>query len=191
MPPIRAIAIGKKVLLRHPTAADRDAYIELRRSSRDFLERWEPLPPPGVAWNSEEAFDRFLRTCSTDTSQRFVICDRRSTLLLGQISLGGVIRGPLQQCFMGYWIGEPHAGKGLMTEAVKLAQHVAFREMKLHRIEVNMHPTNEPSKALAATCGFRREGYSPRYIEIGGAWVDHERWAMTVEDYDALPWAKA
>ncbi len=185
-----AAAIGARVMLRHPVERDRDAYIALRRESRAFLERWEPLPPSGVEWNSEEAFDRFLTTSNSEISQRFLVCARTPDQIMGQLSLGGIMRGSLQQCFMGYWIGAPFAGKGFMTEAVKLAQRLAFRELRLHRIEVNMQPINEPSKRLAKACGFRYEGYSPRYLEIDGVWVDHERWAMTVEDYEALAWAK-
>jgi ribosomal-protein-alanine N-acetyltransferase len=34
--------------------------------------------------------------------------------------------------------------------------------------------------------GFSLEGYSPRYLKIGGRWRDHERWALTVEAWKAL-----
>ena len=57
----------------------------------------------------------------------------------------------------------------------------AFRRLKLHRLEANIQPTNAPSIGLARACGFAREGYSPRYLKIGGRWRDHERWAILAD----------
>ena len=39
--------------------------------------------------------------------------------------------------------------------------------------------------AFAPFAGFKLEGRSPRYLRINGEWCDHERWALTVEDWRA------
>ncbi len=62
---------------------------------------------------------------------------------------------------------------------------LAFREYRLHRLEANIQPDNAPSIALVRGLGFELEGYSPRYLKIGGRWRDHERWAIRSETWRA------
>ena len=72
-----------------------------------------------------------------------------------------------------------------MTEALALVLRHAFHALGLHRIEANIQPGNHRSIALVRRLGFAREGYSPRYLKIGGRWKDHERWAITREAWRA------
>jgi ribosomal-protein-alanine N-acetyltransferase len=97
--------------------------------------------------------------------------------------LNEIVRGPAQSAYLGYWIGAPYAKQGYLTEALPLALSHAFHALGLHRVEANIMPTNRPSLALVKRAGFRREGYSPRYLKIAGRWRDHERWALLAEDW--------
>ena len=97
---------------------------------------------------------------------------------IGGVNISNIIRGPLQSGFVGYQVFTGFNGRGLMTVGLKLATLHAFKTLKLNRLEANIQPSNAASIALAARCGFKLEGYSPRYLKLGGKWRDHERWAL-------------
>jgi ribosomal-protein-alanine N-acetyltransferase len=44
-----------------------------------------------------------------------------------------------------------------------------------------VQPGNRASRALIESLGFAKEGFSPRYLKIGGRWRDHERWALLAD----------
>ena len=50
-------------------------------------------------------------------------------------------------------------------------------------LEANIQPGNVASIALVKSLGFRLEGHSARYLKIAGEWRDHERYAITVEEW--------
>lgn len=101
-----------------------------------------------------------------------------SGALVGVINLSNAVRGVFLSAYLGYYAFEGQQGQGLMREALHGAVRLAFGPMGLHRLEANIQPTNLASLALVARCGFVKEGYSPRYLKIGGRWRDHERWAV-------------
>nr|WP_313897340.1 GNAT family protein [Bacillus cereus group sp. BfR-BA-01380] len=103
--------------------------------------------------------------------------------LIGSVTLSGVLRGPLQSCFIGYNLGKHHNGKGYMTEAVKLVVSYAFDELKLHRIEAGVMPHNIGSIKVLEKSGFHKEGIARENVKINGRWTDHQVLAI-VNDND-------
>lgn len=177
---------GEHIYLRRPSLEDFAEYCALRRSSAEFHRPWEPIPPPGFDPFGEEAFRRYVDSSDTEQRVRTFLCRREDHRIVGAMNWNELVRGPLQSAYLGYWIGASFARRGYMREGLALALRHSFEGLELHRVEANVRPENTASIALVRGAGFRREGYSPRYVKIAGEWCDHERWAMLVDDWQAL-----
>lgn len=165
------------MFLRSPTSRDDAEFIALSRASRDF-HRGRVSPPA-----TPEQFAEYLERSRQETSCSFLICLAATGVIIGAINLSQIFRGGFQSAYLGYYLGPKHAGQGYMTEALRLMLNHAFENLKLHRVEANIQPGNLASIALVKRAGFRKEGYSRRYLKIGGRWRDHERWAIVAEDW--------
>ena len=163
---------GARVLLRPPQAEDRTEFLAAVRRSRSLHRPW--LYPPADA----KSYDAYLLGFENARRAGFFICRREEGEIAGVVNLSEIVRGAFQSAYLGYYAFVPFAGSGLMSEGLGLAVRHAFRRMGLHRLEANIQPENRSSIALVERLGFRKEGYSPRYLKIGGRWRDHERWAV-------------
>ena len=117
------------------------------------------------------------------STESFVICRFADAAIVGTVSLSQIFLGPLRSAYIGYGLGFGFTGNGYAREGVQLMITFALKELKLHRIEANIQPDNMRSKHLVRSLGFSLEGYSPRYLKIGGRWRDHERWAIIKENW--------
>ena len=179
----RAVIVGERVFLRRPGARDREEYIALRQANRKFLRPWEPIMHKGKDEFGPVAFDSMLRVARSPRYCKLLVCLKDTGQLIGSVNLNCIAPQPFLSTTIGYWIGKAWTHNGLMTEAVNLIVKHAFTNLKLHRVEANIMPVNAVSLALIKGCGFRFEGLAKRYLQINGKWSDHERWAMTVEDW--------
>ena len=183
-PPTRPLIRTQNLVLRAPLAGDYPAWAALRMESREFLTPWEPV------WSEDDLtrtsfrlrVKRAAREIASDEAYSLFIFEARSETLLGGLTLGLVRRGVAQACTLGYWMGQRHAGKGHMTEAVRGALNFAFSELARHRVEAACLPHNEPSRRLLERVGFRREGEARGYLRINGVWADHLLYGMLAAD---------
>ena len=178
------------VYLRAPTEADRATFVALRRASARSLARWEPRIGDAEEQFGDQSFDRLLDRRESESDAPFLIHRTSDREIVGYVGLGQIFRGPFRSCYIGYWIGDPYVGRGYGTSGVRACLQTAFAPegtggLGLHRVEANIVPANRASIALVRRVGMRKEGLSPRYLEIDGEWRDHERWAITVEDWES------
>lgn len=166
---------GRNVVLRPPRAGDHEAWAALRRGSYAYLQPWEPTWPEDDL--SKAAFKRRLgiyqREMEAGNAWPFFIYTGIDRSLAGAITLSNVRRGVAEMGTLGYWIGQPFAGRGLATAAVRAMVGYAFDEMNLHRVEAACVPTNLASRRVLEKSGFELEGQARAYLKINGAWADH------------------
>jgi ribosomal-protein-alanine N-acetyltransferase len=134
---------------------------------------------------TSEAYASYLERARRDTAAFYLAHRREDDAIVGFLNISEIVRGRLQSAFLGYGAVAEFAGRGYLTEALRLTLAQAFGPLRLHRLEANIQPGNTASIALVERCGFEREGFSPRYLKIGGRWRDHERWAVTREAWSA------
>jgi len=161
-----------RVVLVRPSARWSAPFVAAVRRSRRLHGRWVKAPSTATAYRAH------VLRLRRPTYEGYLICLRDSDELVGVANISEIVRGGFRSAYLGYYVFRPYEGRGLMTEGLALVVRDAFRRLGLHRLEANVQPENHASIRLARRLGFRREGYSPRYLRIQGRWRDHERWAL-------------
>ena len=163
------------LLLRAPRMDDYVDWAQLRQESRSFLAPWEPVWP--VDDLTRQSFRRRMKRYHddmiADLAYTLFIFEPTTGSLMGGMTLGNVRRGVSQSATLGYWMGQPFAGRGIMTKAVRVMKVFAFAKLGLRRIEAGCIPNNIASIRVLEANGFEREGYAREYLCIAGVWQDH------------------
>jgi [ribosomal protein S5]-alanine N-acetyltransferase len=175
---------GPRVYLRPPQRRDAAAFVAAALRSKRDHGRWTTAPATRTRFLA--FVDRFTSPAALTTHASFLMFTRDEDAIAGVFNFSEIVRGAFRSTYLGYYGFTPYIGHGYMREGMALALDVAFRQLKLHRVEVNIQPTNLRSVALAERTGFTREGFSRRYVKIGGRWRDHVRFAMLDEDWRIL-----
>jgi [ribosomal protein S5]-alanine N-acetyltransferase len=170
-----------RVVLRTPTLDDQDEFIACVRASRSHFRPWITNMP-----ETPERYAAYVARTDDPRAAPFFACRKEDGAIVGFLNISEIVRGPLKSAFLGYGAVAGFAGQGYMTEALQLLLREAFTRIGLHRLEANIQPGNTASIALAKRGGFELEGFSPRYLKVGGRWRDHERWAIRAETWRGL-----
>jgi ribosomal-protein-alanine N-acetyltransferase len=166
-----------RVRLERPSASREREYLRGALRSRALHRGYVvPASTPGE-------YRAYLRRARRSSQESFFVIDAESGELAGVVNINDIVRYAELSGRLGYYAFVPHAGRGLMREALGLVIERAFRKLGLHRLEANVQPGNRRSIALVQALDFRREGTVRGFLKIGNRWRDHERWALLKEDW--------
>lgn len=177
------------VALRPLRLRDAAAWAEVRVRNEAWLTPWESTPPggPALPWaqrHTTAAFVAMLRRqrCEVRAGASYPYGIFVEGRLAGQVTVGNIVRGSLNGGYVGYWVDQAVAGRGVAPTAVALVVDHCFRLGGLHRVEANIRPENTASLRVVAKLGFVQEGLRRAYLNIDGAYRDHLCYVLLAED---------
>jgi ribosomal-protein-alanine N-acetyltransferase len=167
----------QQIILTQPILQDSHDFLDLVKRSRDFHASW--VAPP----SDENEYQKYLDRISTDNQCGLFLRLKSTHQIIAVFNISEIVRGCFQSAYLGFYVFHGYQKQGLMTLGLQEVLQYAFTKLNLHRLEANIQPSNLPSIALVKKCGFKREGFSERYLFIDGVWKDHERFAITKESF--------
>ena len=160
------------IALRHLNFSDEAEFLANSAESK-YLHKSLVIVP-----TTKKQFKNYVEEMNSDANKAFAVVNLHSSEIVGVVELRDIFMFDFKNSYITYYAFHKHLRKGFMKLGVLQAIAIAFKKLKLHRLEANIQPENKASIALAKSCGFKKEGFSPKFIKKGGKWKDHERWAL-------------
>jgi ribosomal-protein-alanine N-acetyltransferase len=173
----KTYAKGDTVYLFEPTRDFADEFLTMTKASQAFHQPWVY---PAM---EQRRYRGYIERIAEGRVHGFFVGRIEDNAFLGVININDPILGGFRSASLGYYVNAEYARRGYMSEALALVLDYAFTTLQLHRLEANIQPHNEASRALVQRLGFRKEGFSPAFLQIDGVWRDHERWAILAEEW--------
>ena len=177
------------ITLRPLRVRDARAWKEIRTANREWLKPWDATVPPEAGFGASAGEVPVTFGQMARRQRREAIAGRMlpwaivTDRLVGQLTVGGIVYGSLRSAYIGYWIDERAAGRGIVPRAVAMACDYCFDALRLHRIEINIRPENTASLRVVEKLGLREEGFRPRYLHIDGDWRDHRTFVVLADEF--------
>ena len=141
-------------------------------TNRDFLKKWSPVRDD-VFFTTLFQSERLKENPTGETIRFYLFHAKLHDKVIGEIVFSNIVQGAFQSCNLGYNCLESEINKGIVSEALSKTVGYVFSKYRLHRIEANVMPRNEPSIRVLNKLGFENEGLRKKYLNINGIWEDH------------------
>ena len=172
----------ERLLLRPWSEDDAEALYEYAK---------DPRIGPAAGWpcHKSAAESRESIRGVLSAPETYAVCRREDEKLIGCIALK--LRGHTDmtdrddECELGYWLGVPFWGRGLMAEAAEALLRRAFEELSMTTVWCGYYDGNERSRRVQEKLGFIYDHTCPDVPVplMGETRIGHTN-RMTREDYE-------
>ena len=156
-----------------------DAEAVTRWCADDELRRYlANLPSP---YTHADAVHFVTTIANDENAPHWAITSVDDGALVGSIGLHPC--DPHRRAMVGYWLGRPFWGKGLMTEALAAVIDWAFKGTRFERVFAHHDPRNAASGAVMRKAGMRYEGRLRSHFTVRGEQRDADFWGILREEH--------
>ena len=144
------------------------------QTERLFLRRWEdsdavslyeyasnPEVGPIAGWPAHQSIEESRNVIRSVLSgkEAYAVCLKTDGKAIGAIELKlnghSDLVGADDECELGYWLGKPYWGQGIMPEAAKELLRHAFEDLDMAKVWCGYYDGNSKSKRVQEKCRFR------------------------------------
>ena len=163
---------------------DRNITEALLETKRLVLRRWneddagdlykyaaDPAVGPIAGWPAHQSIDesRYVIRNVFNGKETYAVCLKEDGKAIGAIErkLNGHtdMTDRDDECEMGFWLGKPFWGQGIMPEAVKEMLRHAFEDLRMSKVWIGYYEGNTRSKRVQEKCGFRYQ-YTSENVDV-------------------------
>lgn len=142
----------------------------LTDNNRQYLAKW--LPWVETVQKVEDTV-QFIEQCQ----QQWVDNHSFQAAIIVDDSIAGTIGHHKidwqnQKTSLGYWLGQPYQGQGIMTKCCRAVVRHSFEELDLHRVEIHCPFDNKKSRAIPERLGFTEEAIQKEAIQLNDEFKD-------------------
>ncbi|WMJ68671.1 GNAT family protein [Stenotrophomonas sp. 24(2023)] len=132
---------------------------------------WWHLPAWTRPAEARAQIDDDLAAFATGTQLKLAVREARDGPLLGLCVVSAIDRASAR-AEVGYLLSPSVQGRGYMHEALACLHGYLFGTLRLHRLEAEIDPRNQPSARVLERLGYHHEGVLRQRWHRHGEWAD-------------------
>lgn len=178
-----SLPVGGGIELRLMEKRHAERFFALINQNREHLRKW--LPWVDATWSPEDVQGFVHRALEQFAEDRGL---HAGIWLRGELA-GAIGCHPIdwsnRATSIGYWLGAPFQGKGVITQCCRAIVSYLLDEMSLHRVEIRCATQNTRSCAVPERLGFVREGVIREAQWVAGGFVDLAVYGILASEWRA------